>query len=188
MADANITKKALASAMKELMQEKPFSKISINDICSRCDMNRKSFYYHFQDKYDLVNWIFDVEFVAIAKSNCYTDTWEAFADLFAYFYANRDFYRKALSVSGQNSLQEHFQELLQPFITSRLAEELELENAPQKKKDFCSSFLADAFISAIERWLLDKECMPAEEFLEMLRFIIARIVKLESNDDNASPI
>lgn len=186
MADANITKKALASAMKELMQEKPFSKISINDICSRCDMNRKSFYYHFQDKYDLVNWIFDVEFVAIAKSNCYTDTWEAFADLFAYFYANRNFYRKALSISGQNSLLEHFRELLQPFIARRLAEELEIENITQRKKEFCSCFLSDAFISAIERWLLDKECMPADEFLSMLRFIIAGIGKLEFNGDNAS--
>ena len=53
MADSNITKKALASALKELMETVPFSKISIGDICEKCDMNRKSFYYHFKDKYDL---------------------------------------------------------------------------------------------------------------------------------------
>ena len=59
---SNITKKALAMAMKELIEQIPFSKISVSDICEKCGMNRKSFYYHFKDKYDLVNWIFDVEF------------------------------------------------------------------------------------------------------------------------------
>ena len=54
MADSNITKKALAAALKELMEEMPFEKIGIGDICERCGMHRKSFYYHFKDKYDLV--------------------------------------------------------------------------------------------------------------------------------------
>ena len=43
MADSNITKKALADALKELMDTKPFHKISVSDICERCQMNRKSF-------------------------------------------------------------------------------------------------------------------------------------------------
>ena len=41
------------SIMKALMEERPFAKISVGDICERCGMNRKSFYYHFKDKYDL---------------------------------------------------------------------------------------------------------------------------------------
>lgn len=62
MADSNITKRALAAAFKSLMEEMPFSKITVAMICEKCDMNRKSFYYHFEDKYDLVNWIFDMDF------------------------------------------------------------------------------------------------------------------------------
>ena len=52
MADSNLTKRALSAALKELMNEQPFVKISVGDICERCEMNRKSFYYHFKDKYD----------------------------------------------------------------------------------------------------------------------------------------
>ena len=55
MADSNITKKALASALKDLMTRIPYAKISVGDICELCQMNRKSFYYHFKDKEDLVN-------------------------------------------------------------------------------------------------------------------------------------
>ena len=58
MADSNVTKRALAEGLKQLMERRPFAKISVGDICESCNMNRKSFYYHFRDKYDLVNWIF----------------------------------------------------------------------------------------------------------------------------------
>ena len=43
MSDSNITKRALAQTMKDLMAERPFAKISVGDICERCGMNRKSF-------------------------------------------------------------------------------------------------------------------------------------------------
>lgn len=49
MADSYITKRALATSLRELMQEQPFDKISVSQICDGCGMNRKSFYYHFKD-------------------------------------------------------------------------------------------------------------------------------------------
>ncbi len=100
MADSNITKKALASALRELMMEVPFEKISVGHICKKCDMNRKSFYYHFKDKYDLVNWIYDTEFIAVVNKKIFSDGWDFFLDLSNYLYDNRAFYRKALKIKG----------------------------------------------------------------------------------------
>ena len=51
------TKKAIAAALKETMREKSLSKITVNDIAEKCSINRQTFYYHFQDIYDLVEWI-----------------------------------------------------------------------------------------------------------------------------------
>ena len=48
MADSNITKSALASALKELMETTPFAKITVSDICAKCNMNRKKFLLSFQ--------------------------------------------------------------------------------------------------------------------------------------------
>lgn len=85
MTDSSITKLALSNALKELPTEQPFEKISISDICDRCRMNRKSFYYHFRDKYDLVNWIFDTEFMELNRlhaldsrllSSSFDDRWK----------------------------------------------------------------------------------------------------------------
>ena len=75
MADSSITKRALAQAMKDLMAKQPFAKISVGDICETCGMNRKSFYYHFRDKYDLVNWIFDSEFLASVQAAEFGTSW-----------------------------------------------------------------------------------------------------------------
>lgn len=165
MADSNITKRALATGMKELMREMPFSKISVSDICKKCDMNRKSFYYHFKDKYDLVNWIYDTEFIAVARHKHYKNTYEFIYDLCCYFYENRDFYRRALQVTGQNSFSEHFRELLLPIIENNLKEIM----GDQEVTDFHINFFADACMCAFERWLLSKDCMPAKEFYDLLR-------------------
>lgn len=51
------TKKAIAYTFKDLLKEKPFNKITVNDIANKCDINRQTFYYHFQDIRDLIEWI-----------------------------------------------------------------------------------------------------------------------------------
>lgn len=50
------TKKALSSALKETMRHKAFSKITVKEIIEHCDVNRNTFYYHFDDIYALLRW------------------------------------------------------------------------------------------------------------------------------------
>ena len=165
MADSNVTKRALAAALKELMEEKPFEKISIADICDRCEMNRKSFYYHYRDKYDLVNWIYDIEFIAIVSKKEYLSAWELLKDLCTYFYENRIFYRKALQMEGQNSFREHFREYLHPTLYAYL----EADIREKDTLEFYVTFFADAYIAAIERWLLEKEPQLPTRLLELMK-------------------
>lgn len=165
MADSTITKRALANALKELMEQKAFSKISISDICELCDMNRKSFYYHFRDKYDLVNWIFDTEFIAVLRKQNSLEAWDMLNALSFYFYENRSFYRKALLVEGQNSFFDHFRELLFASTHSRL---LEMEGA-QQATDFQINFFSDAIVMTFRRWILEKNMMKPEDFVRELK-------------------
>ena len=62
------TKKAFSSALKELMEKKPFSKISISEIVKECGVNRNTFYYHFKDIQDLLKWTLEQEAVEVVKS------------------------------------------------------------------------------------------------------------------------
>lgn len=178
MADSNITKRALAAALKELMNERPFEKINVGDICERCDMNRKSFYYHFKDKYDLVNWIFDVEFITIVSVDASENIEELIRLLCNYFYENRTFYRKALQIEGQNCFKDHFREYMNPVIEARMQRYFERGD----KVEFFVQFITDASVNAMERWILDRNCMPPEEFTEMLKSCVVAIAEKISRD------
>jgi len=168
VADSNITKRALAAALKELIGEKAFEKISVGDICEKCEMNRKSFYYHFKDKYDLVNWIFDTEFIAATNKKRYETGWDLLADISRLFYDNRDFYRKVLCIKGQNSFSDHFRELLLSVIGSRLHDILNIEIT----QEFQINFFTDAFVMAFQRWILEYTSMLPSEFLAQIKICI----------------
>lgn len=170
MADSNITKNALALALRELMEEAPIEKINVTHICERCGMNRKSFYYHFKDKYDLINWIYDTEFRSLTEMDLSsTDGRLSFVEQACKcFYENRAFYRKALKLKGQNSFAEHFRESLGSLLKKRLEQIM----TGDKVDDFSIDFYTDACLGAIERWLLDQDCMPPEQFLEKMTSLI----------------
>ena len=53
---SQVTKRALEASLKNLLLQKPLSKITISDITEDCGINRMTFYYHFKDIYDLVEW------------------------------------------------------------------------------------------------------------------------------------
>lgn len=165
MADSNITKRALAAALKELMEEMPFDKINIAQICEKCGMHRKSFYYHFKDKYDLVNWIFDTEIIGVIQSYssdfALVNYFSFVQEFTSYLHKNKSFYRKAFLISGQNSFSEHFREYIYPLIKTVLQDQIHINNVDAFEIDF----FADATINSIERWILGKYALTPEQFV-----------------------
>ena len=149
MPDANITKSALARSMKKLMGEKDFQKISVTDICDMCGMNRKSFYYHFKDKYDLMNWIFYTDFVSMITVEKITSGWDLLVAVMELFFNDQDFYKSALKTEGQNSFSEYFHESMLPTVVFMFEDSFEDTGSTETMIDiFC-----DYCLTAAIRWL-----------------------------------
>ena len=166
MADSNITKRALAAALKSLLAERSFAKVSVREICEACGMSRKSFYYHFKDKYELLNWIFETEFVArVQQTQGERNAWELLNDLCCYFYDNRDFYRRAFAVQGQNSFRDYFREVSGLMLQS----EMERIFGQEENIAFYTGFYLDALTCAILNWLQSRQPQPPAEFCALLR-------------------
>ncbi len=73
---SQMTKRALEASLKKLLLQKPLNKITISDIAEDCGISRMTFYYHFKDIYDLVEWVC-VEDAARALAGKKTyDTWQ----------------------------------------------------------------------------------------------------------------
>lgn len=173
MADSNITKQALSGSLKKLLTQKPLEKISVADICTLCGMNRKSFYYHFKDKYDLVNWIYYNEFVAVVSQKEYDIAWDLLQDLCGYLYENRSFYRKSFYLSEQNPFTDYFTSCIAMVLEDDICEIF----ASQENLDFYIGFYTDAFVVAIRKWIMDSEPMEPSRFCHSLETCLVQISK-----------
>lgn len=66
---ADQTKQALAGSLEGIVAQKPVNKITIHDITERCGIRRQNFYYHFEDVYDLMRWMFQEEAVSLLRQH-----------------------------------------------------------------------------------------------------------------------
>ncbi len=160
LADSHTTKKALANALKECMQEESFCKISVSDLCEKCHMNRKSFYYHFRDKFDLLNWIFENDFNEILAQE--SDIWEVTEALCMYLIDNRSFFKKAMKIEGQNCFCTYFKDSLTDYYSKKFEEMYFCDDR------FKARFYADSVVMSIARWLSRSDYHP-EELVEKLK-------------------
>lgn len=104
------TKQAMAAALKELMAQKPEEKISIQEITTRCGIKRQNFYYHFEDIYDLMRWMFQEEAVSLLQKREGALLWqEGILQLFQYLEENRAMCLCALKSLGRNDIKRFFE-------------------------------------------------------------------------------
>ena len=164
MSNSQITKHALAVSLKQIMQHTPFEKITIKDICESCDLNRKSFYYHFQNKYELVIWIFEEEIGKPIKQKVESQrlSLPLALELCDALASERAFYANALRVAGPGSFREYLAHQMQPMVLRSLS----MEHAPSIDRDETTYLVSEFFISALHRWLERTPPTSAETFLQ----------------------
>ena len=148
------TKTAFTRAFRELMGATPFQKINIGEICEKCDKNRKSFYYHFKDKYDLANISFDMDFPILKRTSGRANVTETVKELTSYLYENRAYYKKLFEVSGQNSFSDYLRDELRNFFIANLT----------NHTTFTRAFWADAVFCSIKEWITSTKCTHYTEF------------------------
>lgn len=165
MPDSMSSKRALAESLKRLMAKQPLERITVGDICKTCGMSRKGFYYHFRDKYDLVNWIFYSEFVVRLYEKPEESVWEFYEDICVYFHDNRSFYVNAFAIQGQNSFSDYFCEIIHPLARARL----KATYGDGSDYDFYATFFTDAFRASLERWLSEQFEIPPLAFVGLIK-------------------
>lgn len=165
MPGSGVTKRMLADAMKQFLSERPLTKISVGDIVDACALNRNSFYYHFKDKYDLVNWIFYTEIVEELQKKSELTGWERICQICDFFYENKAFYANAFEITGQNSFTTYFHEVMKSAVMS----DVESLFPDDEDRAFFATFFIDAFLSTIHRWLVSGAKTPPDRLAILIR-------------------
>ena len=100
------TKRMFADELEALMATMPLSTVRVAELWTRCGVERRVFYYHFKDKYDLVAWMFEQDRAAAAET-CIPYTQEFYAEAHRLLWKRRDFYRRAFDEDTQNSIERY---------------------------------------------------------------------------------
>jgi probable dihydroxyacetone kinase regulator len=175
MSDSLITKKAMAESLKTLMKKKSLERITISDIVKGCGLNRQTFYYHFNDKYDLVNWIYYSEIITTLSPISDGADWSA-AIMKALNIMRKDkaFYAGSLNLEGQSILRDYlFRETRDMLI--KILEKPDLQENMDIEPDdrvLIAEFYTYGLVGMVIQWVKKGMTEAPDEIVEKLSHFI----------------
>ncbi len=151
---SDLTKKAIAFAFKDLLLEKPMSKITITDITNKCGINRQTFYYHFLDLPDLVEWICLEDADDALKNNKTYDTWqEGFLSIFELIKKDKPFILNIYHNVSLEILENYLYRLVYPLLLNVVKEKAKGYTVRDEDLEFIANFYKYAFVGIVLNWI-----------------------------------
>ena len=169
------TKKTLAASLKRSMEKKPLSKITVSEIITDCGVNRKTFYYHFEDIYALLKWMLEEEAVEVVKQfDLLVDYREAVLFVLHYVRANRHLLCCAYDSMGREEMKRFF---YADFIgiTQSIIRDTEQQlgiHAEEQFKEFLAHFYTEAIAGLLIGEFTGKEEHDPEQVVEYLSRVL----------------
>ncbi len=154
------TKKAMVDSLKKFMEKKPLSKITVSEIVADCGMNRKTFYYHFEDIQALLKWMLEQEAIQVVKSfDLLLDYEDAINFVLDYVEQNKHILNCAYDSMGRGELKRFFYNDLNGMmltIITRLEEILGIYLSADYK-EFVSDFYTEALAGELITLLKNRQ-------------------------------
>ncbi len=128
-AQSSATKKRLSDSLKKLMGTQEFHKISINALVKDAGLNRNSFYYHFNNIFDLLKYTFEKDTVRIVKqNNSNGDLKQTIYFIMDYIDRNKAFCACAYRSLGKTELRKFLRNNFQDLIINVVDDIIERKN------------------------------------------------------------
>lgn len=119
------TKSILAASLEALMEKKHFKEISVQDIIEHCGASRTTFYRHFKDKYELMNWIYKSRVDRFIEMNADITSWRnMLLQITRFVKEKQNYFTEIVDFSGQNSFIEFLLGYGQNYCVEKLRKEL----------------------------------------------------------------
>jgi len=175
---ADRTKRALGEALKELLGQKPLEKITIQEITDLCDMNRMTFYYHFHDIYELVEWVLKKETeLAVSGKLTYENWQEGLLSVFREIKENKTYIRNLNHTMSRDHLESYLHQLTDSLLLEVLGDLIESEELAEEDEEFIISFYRYAFLGVIMEWIDRNMKDDPEQIVHRLDLITRGVIR-----------
>lgn len=167
---ARMTRENLKQSLIELMKNKPIHDISIKKICETADINRSTFYHHYDSQFDLFNDILNdigYEIIEIVRNNHKSDDWMKLIlrDAFTYIENNRETFLVILSENSGFSVGERLTAYVERFVNTSLEASSEIAK-------YSVQFATAGMTSVVWQWLKKDDRISADELANMVAALL----------------
>lgn len=166
-----ITKAALSGVLKRLLQTKTLDNITVGELTQTAGVSRKTFYYHFQDIYDLLEWTIN-EDSRVLLSELDLDNWdEELARIIEHLDANRALILNAYHSLSRAVVERELTTIFLPLVDHLLTREPGYDRLLPEDLEFLRNLYTLGAVGIILRWVddgLSVEHLPPLQKLQML--------------------
>lgn len=160
----------LVNALLAMMKTKPYSKITIKDICQKADLSRQTFYNFFETKDDIILFCIKrcyLEMIDGLKSKSSLLLSDITEELIKTFHENQDLIHLILSQNLEHLLEYELASVIQIF-----AEQVNPETSRHPYR-YGTAFLTGAIAHTVIYWFKDPQPIPPEQLAELLENILS---------------
>ena len=170
---SQVTKRALEQSLKNLLLKKPLTKITVGDIADDCGINRMTFYYHFKDIYDLVEWscLEDAK-RALDEKKTY-DTWQqGLLQIFEAVQENKPFILNVYRCVHREQVEKYLQPLVDQLLLGVIDEESDGVSVRDGDKRFIAQIYSYILIGLMLDWIKDDMREDPQRIVDRLAKLI----------------
>jgi probable dihydroxyacetone kinase regulator len=167
------TKEALGMSLKKILETKPVDKITIKDLTNDCGVNRQTFYYHFRDIYDLIEWMYLTRAKEAIGAHKTYDTWqEGMLDMCNHMLESKSFVLKTYHSRVQAYLIPLLINLSYNLMYGVVNEVSKGYKIQEKDKKFIADFYKFGFAGLIYTWVDDGMVQDPHEMVQELERLV----------------
>lgn len=154
MSSSDLTTQAILAVFRELLSQKPIEKISVREISDRCGINRNTFYYHFADKYQILERVFETEVLPRLAPFLNGDQWpDSIVALCGLMRESPAFYENAMKSAGPGSLSWLLVNHYKAFLMEASAPRFRSLEVSLEDQEMAARFYSHAIIGIIGDWV-----------------------------------
>ena len=151
---SQVTKRALEQSLKNLLLKKPLTKITVGDIADDCGINRMTFYYHFKDIYDLVEWACIEDATRALQGKKTYDTWQdGLLQIFEAVLENKPFILNVYRSVSRERMENYLYSLIYQLIEGVVEEKSVNMKVSAEQKKFIADFYKYSFVGVMLDWV-----------------------------------
>ena len=166
---SDITKRALEASLKNLLLQKPLDKITINDIAEDCGISRMTFYYHFKDIYDLVEWSCVEDGTKALQGKKTSESWtEGLTQIFEAVLENKPFIMNVYRNVDRERIENYLFKLTYDLIVGVVEEKSKGLNITEEDKKFIADFYKYGFVGIMLEWIMEGMKENIEDLVRMM--------------------